>query len=121
MRDHTSLKAWQSAREVAVASARLCRHYWKPWASAAYEQLQRASLSVQLNIAEGYALRSVGRTRQLWLTAYGSAVETVDCLVMLKELGAAPDPILDPALQTARASAALVLGLLGSLEKRVTR
>lgn len=118
MRDHTSLKAWQSARDVAVASAKLSRNHWKPWASATFEQLQRASLSVRLNIAEGYALRSPGRTRQLWLTAYGSAIETVECLVMLHEVEAAPEQILGPVLETARHGSRLVLGLVKSLEGR---
>jgi len=116
MRDHTSLKAWQSARDVAVASVTLSRHHWKPWAAATYDQLQRASLSVRLNIAEGYALRSPGRTRQLWLTAYGSAVETVECLVMLHEVEAAPEQILTPLIDAARQGSRLVLGLVRSLE-----
>ncbi len=34
------------------------RSHWKPHASALFDQLQRAALSVQCNIAEGYALGS---------------------------------------------------------------
>ena len=52
MRDHTSLHAWQEAHAASVGGIRLCRSSWKPYASALFNQLQRASLSVHLNIAE---------------------------------------------------------------------
>lgn len=58
----------------------LARDSWKPCASAVFSQLQRASLSVQLNIAEGYAFgESPTYTRHLRI-AYGSAVETGELL-----------------------------------------
>ena len=47
---------WQKARRVALAAFRLSATAWKPWCAAMFWQLQRSALSVQLNIAEGYAL-----------------------------------------------------------------
>jgi four helix bundle protein len=55
MRDHRSLEAWQEARLVVLGTIQLSRDSWRPDAAALFGQLQRASLSVQLNIAEGYA------------------------------------------------------------------
>src|SRR5215216_4389644 len=76
MRDHKSLHAWQEARGVVLGVIDLARTAWKPYAAALFSQLQRASLSVQLNIAEGYAYAtSPSFTRHLAI-AYGSAVET---------------------------------------------
>jgi four helix bundle protein len=52
---------------------------------SAFAQLQRASLSVQLNIAEGYAFGdSPSFTRHLAI-AYGSAVETGELLEVALE------------------------------------
>lgn len=80
MRDHRSLRAWQEARGVVLGVIELARSSWKPYASALFAQLQRASLSVQLNIAEGYAFgESPSFTRHLAI-AYGSAVETGELL-----------------------------------------
>ncbi|MGH7519117.1 MAG: four helix bundle protein [Gemmatimonadales bacterium] len=75
VRDHTSLIAWQLARTVTRASLAAGRSHWKPWAAAIFWQLQRASLSVQLNIAEGYARRSRRAFLYQLNVAYGSAVE----------------------------------------------
>lgn len=84
MLDHQSLLAWKEARTVALQVLAISRTSWKPWAAAVFGQLQRASLSVQLNIAEGYALRGSRRhVYHLWV-AYGSAVETGDLLELLE-------------------------------------
>jgi len=63
VRDHKSILAWQEAHKVTDAVFDGARTSWKPFAAAVFAQLQRASLSVQLNIAEGYALRSSRRFR----------------------------------------------------------
>jgi four helix bundle protein len=63
----------------------MARSYWKPYAAALFSQLQRASLSVQLNVAEGYTFGdSPTFTRYLGI-AYGSAVETGELLQMALE------------------------------------
>jgi len=112
VRDHTNLRAWQAAREVALASSRLARSHWRPWLAAGYQQLLHASLSVQLNIAEGYALRAPGRTRFHWLTAYGSCVETVECLEFLLALEGAPAEDLESLIVRSREAQGMLLGLL---------
>jgi four helix bundle protein len=80
VRDHTSLHAWQEAHAVSLAVIRLARSSWKPYASALFNQLQRASLSVQLNIAEGYTFGSSPTFTKHLGIAYGSAVETGELL-----------------------------------------
>ena len=80
MRDHRSLEAWQEARFVVLGALEVARTCWQPYATALFSQLQRASLSVQLNIAEGYAYaNSPTFTRHLAI-AYGSAIETGELL-----------------------------------------
>src|SRR5689334_3836823 len=80
MRDHRSLVAWQVANGVARAVLRFSRTRWKPYAAALFHQLQRASLSVQLNVAEGYALYRPRGFRYHIQVAYGSAIETTELL-----------------------------------------
>src|SRR6476660_704951 len=112
MRDHTSLKAWQEAHAVALAVITLARSEWKPYASALFFQLQKASLSVQLNISEGYTFgNSPTFTRYLGV-AYGSAVETGALLRLLGDAGIiAPSALTELRERNARCQR-LILGLL---------
>ena len=112
MRDHRSLHAWQEARAVVLGVINLARVSWKPYASALFAQLQRASLSVQLNIAEGYAFgESPTFTRHLAI-AYGSAVETGELLEIALDAGVIPNDVGRYLLCRNRRSQKLVLGML---------
>ena len=112
MRDHTSLKAWQEAHAVALAVIALARSEWKPYASALFFQLQKASLSVQLNISEGYTFgNSPTFTRYLGV-AYGSAVETGELLRLLAESGIIQAPLVEELCERNAQCQRLILGLL---------
>jgi four helix bundle protein len=112
VRDHTSLLAWQEAHATSLAVIRLCQTAWKPYASALFSQLQRASLSVQLNIAEGYTFGgSPTFTRHLGI-AYGSAVETGDILHLLIEAGILDVEEIDTLLKHSLRTQRLLLGML---------
>ena len=80
MRDHKSLLAWQEAHAVALALLPAIRQVKHAYANPIFAQLQRAALSVQLNIAEGYAHKTSKRFRNHLDIAYGSAVETAELL-----------------------------------------
>jgi len=112
MRDHTSLKAWQEAHAVTLSVISLARTAWKPYASALFYQLQKASLSVQLNISEGYTFgNSPTFTRHL-AVAYGSAVETAELLRLLGEAGILdPDAVAEAQKRNAQCQR-LIMGLL---------
>jgi len=112
MRDHTSLLAWQRARSVAIAVIALSQEHWSPPAAAVFGQLQRSSLSVQLNIAEGFALAAPRLFRRHLLIAYGSAVETTDLLELLEDSGLAPAQRIQGPVALSREACRLILGLL---------
>jgi four helix bundle protein len=112
MKDHKSIVAWQEAHEVARAALRSCRIQWKPYAAALFGQLQRSSLSVQLNIAEGYALRSPKRFYYHLEVAYGSAVETAELLELALEEALLPDSEGQAILVRCRRTQSLLLGLI---------
>jgi len=75
--------AWQEARATALEAILLCRDHWVPYGAAIFAQLQRASLSVQLNIAEGYAFTRSATLQRHYRIAYGSAIETGELLQVL--------------------------------------
>jgi four helix bundle protein len=97
---------------VVLGSLDLARSSWKPYAAALFSQLQRASLSVQLNIAEGYAYAdSPSFTRHLAI-AYGSAVETGELLEIALDASLVPSDVGNRLLTQNRRSQRLLLGLL---------
>ena len=112
MQNHKTIVAWQEAREVARAALRSCRTQWKPYAAALFGQLQRSSLSIQLNIAEGYALRSPRRFYYHLEVAYGSAVETAELLELAVEEGVLPESEGQAIVARCRRTQALLLGLM---------
>jgi four helix bundle protein len=112
MRDHRSLEAWQEARAVVLGTLELARNSWKPYAAALFSQLQRTSLSVQLNIAEGYAYaNSPSFTRHLAI-AYGSAVETGELLEIALDADVVSPKVAKELLTRNQRSQRLLLGLL---------
>jgi four helix bundle protein len=111
MRTHRELVAWQVARDVALGVHRYGAACWRPTLGAAIEQLRRAALSVQLNIAEGFASGRGSRCRYHFRIAYGSAVETTDLLDFLIELDARDDTELADLAAKSRRTQALTLRL----------
>jgi four helix bundle protein len=115
MHDHKSLLAWQQAKAVVhlVMLATLkCR---QPY--AVVDQLQRAALSVQLNIAEGYAFKTERRFRNHLDIAYASAVETAELLELSGDLNLFPSKVARDALEHCRQSQRLLLGLIRRLRR----
>ena len=112
VRNHTTLRAWQEAHALSVEVIRLSKTSWKPYAAALFSQLQRASLSVQLNIAEGYTFgNSPNFTRHLGI-AYGSAVETGELLRLALETEVLSEASLHGLLQRIEETERLLLGML---------
>ena len=112
MRNHKSIVAWQEANKVVQAALEGSRACWRPYAAAVFAQLQRASLSVQLNIAEGYALMTPRRFRNHLEIAYGSAVETKELLEILTDNDLLPGDLGREAIRSCSRSQGLILGLI---------
>src|SRR6476659_7558215 len=83
---------------------KLSRVHWKPYGGAVIYQLQRASLSVQLNIAEGYAYGNSATYTKFLGIAYGSAVETLELLDLAAGAGLFPVAPSEDLIHHARSS-----------------
>ena len=112
MQSHKSLVAWQEARAVTRGVLRLSITSWKPQYAAIFGQLQRSSVSVQLNIAEGYGFGPSPRMRNHLRIAYSSAIETADVLELLEESDIFDNASTSELLNSCRRSQKLLTGLL---------
>ena len=90
----------------------LSRVHWRRYGAAVIGQLQRSSLSVQLNIAEGFAYgNSPTYTRFLGI-AYGSAVETIELLELAASTRIFPPEFVTDLLAHAVGARNCLLALL---------
>jgi len=112
MRDHKSLLAWQEARAVALSVLRIGDKHWRPSLGSAFHQLYRASLSTQLNIADGYAFGPSPSFKRHLAIAYGSAVETTDLLEDLRDSELLPADLFTELILRSRRTQARLRGLL---------
>ena len=112
MQSHKSLIAWQEAREVTRGVLRISRTSWKPQYAAVFGQLQRSSVSVQLNIAEGYGFGPSLRMRNHLRIAYASAIETADLLELLAESDLFDNTSAEELLTRCQRGHKLLTGLL---------
>ena len=112
MVSHKSLKAWQEAEWVSSTVIDISRSYWKPYAQAVFSQLQRASLSVQINIAEGYSFTSSPTFVRHLSIAYGSSIETGELLELLAKKTLIPEDEAKHIVERCHKSQRLILGLL---------
>ena len=116
MADHTEMTVWQFSRKVVISVSRICVRDWRPWFAAMFSQVQRSSLSVQLNIAEGYALWYPKQRHRHLRIAYGSAVETVEVLELMRELQAAKSANIDELIDTERRVCRMLVSWLKRIE-----
>ena len=117
MRDHTSLVAWQEAEAVSLGVIRISRKHWRPVASGVFGQVQRSSVSIQANIAEGYAYAKSKTNLKHQQIAYGSAIETLDLLRLLVKAELVPESVALETIEHCDRSCRLILGLMKSTRR----
>jgi four helix bundle protein len=87
MYKYQSLDAWKRAHAAVLLALRSTDAAYHPRARSLFDQIRRATVSVEANIVEGYALGTPGLCQRHLRIAMGSAAEA-ECLVRLAgELG----------------------------------
>lgn len=97
---------------MSLAVVRLGRSTCRAQAWALFEQLLRAAVSVQLNIAEGYSFGDSPTFTRHLSVAYGSAVETGELVDLLVDAGVLPASVVADIRERNRRAQRLLLGML---------
>ena len=80
------LDVWQDARELVVTIYKLCQTLPANERFGLSSQMQRASVSIVSNIAEGVSRNSSKEKCRFLEVAYGSAIEVYCQLIVIKDL-----------------------------------
>ena len=108
MRSYQTLVAWKRAHQALLLALRATDAVYHPRAKSLFDQFRRATISIEANIVEGYALNTPGLCRRHIRIAIGSAAEA-ECLAR----AAAELEYLDKA--TAKSLLSLLDSVLGAL------
>ena len=79
MHSYRTLAAWQHAHEALLLALRATEAAYHPRSRSLFDQLRRATISVEANVVEGYALNTAPLCRRHLRIAIGSAAEA-ECL-----------------------------------------
>ncbi|GAB4463223.1 MAG: four helix bundle protein [Anaerolineae bacterium] len=116
IRRFEDIQAWQRAREltkavyVATEQGRFAKDF------PLRDQIRRASLSIMLNIAEGFARRSNKEFVRFLFIAHGSTAEVQSALYVAKDLNYLSATEFDALYQHADEIARMLSGFIKYLE-----
>jgi len=87
MRSYQTLVAWKRAHKALLIALRATDDAYHARAKSLFDQFRRATISIEANIVEGYALNTPGLCRRHLRIAIGSAAEAECLLRAAGELG----------------------------------
>jgi four helix bundle protein len=109
------LEAWKRAHHGLMLTLKATDTAYHPRSRALFDQLKRAAISVEANIAEGYALGTVPLYKRHIRIALGSAAEA-ECLTRVAgEAGYLSSPVARELESTFGKALASLSGLFRSL------
>ena len=111
--DHEKLIAYQRSIEFVAWASQLLEEM--PTKLAVFDQLDRASTSVPLNIAEGNAKFTAPDRCRYWDTARGSALECAACLDVLVAKGKSSTDRIEEGKRVLSEAVSLLIGLCKSI------
>lgn len=115
MQDVKELSVWQKSVALSKEVYAVTRRFPSSEAHGLASQMQRASVSVPSNIAEGRGRGTRKDYRQFVIRARGSATELETQLVLASELGFVERPTADDLLGKTREILRMLNGLIRSL------
>ncbi|HSU85954.1 MAG TPA: four helix bundle protein [Chthoniobacterales bacterium] len=111
--DHEKLNVYQKTLEFVAWVSLLLEHV--PKSAAAYNQLDRASTSIALNIAEGTGKFTAPDRCRYYDSARGSALECAACLDVLVAKSILPSDEIGAGKELLRPIVSMLVGLIKSV------
>lgn len=118
MRSYRDLKVWEKAVDLVVQSYRLTKLLPKSETYGLVNQIQRASVSIPANIAEGHGRDHLGEQLRHLSIANGSLTELETHLFVAKKLSFLSANEIEPVLALTAEVGRMLAGLTRNLENR---
>jgi len=112
MHSYKTLEAWKRAHAAVLLVFQATDRARHPRAFGLFDQLKRATLSVEANIVEGYALGTVPLCRRHLRIAFGSAAEAECEARVAKELEYLPVPVVEKIEEALGGALRAIYGLM---------
>ncbi len=112
----TKLKAWQSSHQLAIKIFNLCKSFPKN-ENVLKNQIQRASISVSSNIAEGFSRYSIQEKIRFYNIAEASLVEVQNQLLIARDISYINKKDFNQLAEDSIVTLKLLRGLIKSLKK----
>jgi four helix bundle protein len=119
--DYRELLVWQKAIDLTPLVYKLTQAFPKNEIYGLTSQMQRASISVASNIAEGRGRIGPGEFRQFLGIARGSTCELLTQLHIARKLGFADGTVLDEAESFGNEVSKMLLSFIHTLDKANAR
>ena len=87
IQEFTDLNSWKTAHELTLSVYNLTKKFPESEKFALTSQIQRASVSITSNIAEGFGRHTYKEKVQFYYQAHGSLTEVKNQLILSKDLG----------------------------------
>jgi four helix bundle protein len=112
IRDFTDLQAWQFAHKLVLKVYKITNKLPRSESFGLISQLQRASVSITSNIAEGFGRQTIKEKIQFYYLAQGSLTEVKNQLILTRDLEYIPIQEFDDIMLILVDSHRLLQGLL---------
>jgi four helix bundle protein len=117
MNKYRSMTVWQRSHALLIQVLKATDAAYHPRSRALFDQIRRATISIEANLVEGYALGTTPLFRRHLRIAIGSAAESECLLRAAKELRYLPQA----AVEQSEALLDETIALLFSLLRRTSR
>lgn len=112
----TGLVAWQKSHELVLGILKACEKMSTH--DVVRNQIERATLSITSNIAEGFDRQSKADKKHFYIMARGSAYEVQNQLLVARDTARLPREEFDSLAALSLDSVRLLHGLIRSLERQ---
>lgn len=117
IREFTDLYAWQKGHALVLLVYNITKSLPENEKFGLTSQMQRASVSITSNIAEGFGRRSIKEKIQFYYIAHGSLTEVKNISFILRDTGLISLNLYESLSELISQAQATLLGLLRATKK----
>lgn len=121
IKNFTDLNAWKEGHKLVLGIYALVEKFPKKEQFGLVSQLERASVSITSNIAEGFSRYYFKDKVRFFYMARGSVSELQNQLIIAKDLGYVKEKLVNEIIGQSNGVSSLINGLINSISKQTIK